>query len=208
MKENHLEKSRVEKQMEFIVEMDKTKQIVRQTYLADASRKENDAEHAWHLAMMAYLLREHANTEIDVAKTMMMVLIHDLVEIDAGDTYAYDEKGNADKREREVQAADRIFPILPPDQAEEMRALWEEFESDKTPEAKFAHTLDRIQPILLNDASGGKSWREHGVTVDKVLKRNEYTKDGSEVLWDYAKKCIDKNVELGNIQLVNEQKKW
>lgn len=199
MKENHQEKNRVEKQMEFIVEMDKTKQIVRQTYLADASRKENDAEHAWHLAMMAYLLREHANAEIDVAKTMMMVLIHDLVEIDAGDTYAYDEKGNADKREREVRAADRIFPILPSDQAEEMRALWEEFEADETPEAKFAHTLDRIQPILLNDASGGKSWREHGVTLDKVLKRNEYTKDGSEVLWDYAKQCIDKNVELGNI---------
>lgn len=192
--------------MEFIVEMDKTKQIIRQTYLADGSRKENDAEHAWHLAMMAYLLQEYAEEEIDVTKTMIMVLIHDLVEIDAGDTYAYDEKGNLDKREREVKAADRIFPLLPSDQAEELRALWEEFEANQTPEAKFAHTLDNLQPLLLNDASGGKSWREHQVTLDKVLKRNQYTMQGSSTLWDYAKACIDKNVEIGNIQLVNISK--
>lgn len=202
-----MEQNRLEKQMEFIVEMDKTKQIVRQTYLADGSRKENDAEHAWHLAMMAYLLREHANEEIDVAKTMMMVLIHDLVEIDAGDTYAYDEQGNLDKREREVRAADRIFPILPQDQAKELRALWEEFEENETPEARFAHTLDHVQPLLLNHASGGKSWREHEVELDKILKRNEHTKDGSEALWDYAKKLIDRNVELGNIRLVNGREK-
>lgn len=198
-----MEQSRLEKQMEFIVEMDKTKQIIRQTYLADGSRKENDAEHAWHLALMAYLLREYAQEEIDITKAMIMVLIHDLVEIDAGDTYAYDEKGNLDKREREIKAADRIFPILPFDQAEELRALWEEFETNQTPEAKFAHTLDNLQPLLLNDASGGKSWREHQVTLEKVLNRNKYTKEGSDVLWEYAKKCIDKNVERGNIQLVN-----
>ena len=201
-----MEKTRLQKQMDFIVEMDKTKQIIRQTYLADGSRKENDAEHAWHLAMMTYLLQEYAQKEINVAKTMMMVLIHDLVEIDAGDTYAYDETGNLDKREREEKAAYRIFPILPSDQAEELRALWEEFEENQTPEAKFAHTLDNLQPLLLNDASEGKSWREHQVTLDKVLKRNQYTKEGSEVLWDYAKKCIDKNVEIGNIRLVNIQK--
>lgn len=201
-----MEQTRLQKQMDFIVEMDRTKQIVRQTYLADGSRKENDAEHAWHLAMMAYLLREYAEQEIDVTKTMVMVLIHDLVEIDAGDTYAYDEAGNLDKREREVKAADRIFPILPLDQAEELRALWEEFEANQTPEAKFAHTLDNLQPLLLNDASGGKSWREHQVTLDKVLKRNQHTKEGSHVLWDYAKDCIDKNVETGNIRLVNLEK--
>jgi len=196
-----MEKNRLERQMEFIVEMDKTKQIVRQTYLADGSRKENDAEHAWHLAMMAYLLREYANKEIDIAKTMIMVLIHDLVEIDAGDTYAYDEKGNQDKREREVKAAERIFSILPPDQAQELRALWEEFETGETPEAKFAHTLDHVQPLLLNHASDGKSWKEHQVVQKQILKRNEHTKDGSQVLWEYAKKLIDRNVEVGNIRL-------
>lgn len=194
-----IEENRLEKQMEFIVEMDKTKQIFRQTYLADGSRKENDAEHAWHLAMMVYLLKEYANEPIDVAKTMMMVLIHDLVEIDAGDTYAYDEKGNETKKEREKKAAKRIFPILPLEQAEEMRALWEEFEASETIEAKFAHTLDNIQPLLLNHASSGKSWIEHQVHVNQVLKRNEHTKDGSEKLWDYAKNLIEKNVELGKL---------
>lgn len=198
-----MEQNRLQKQMDFIVEMDKTKQIFRQTYLADGSRKENDAEHAWHLAIMAYLLREYSNQEIDIAKTMVMVLIHDLVEIDAGDTYAYDIAGNRDKREREVKAAERIFPILPSDQAEELRALWEEFEENQTPEAKFAHTLDHLQPLLLNDASDGKSWKEHQVTLDKILQRNQFTKEGSKLLWDYAKGKIDKNVERGNIQLVN-----
>lgn len=201
-----MEQSRLKKQMEFMVEMDKTKQITRQTYLADGSRKENDAEHAWHLALMAYLLREYAKEEVDITKTMVMVLIHDLVEIDAGDTYAYDKKGNLDKRDREVKAAERIFPILPSDQAEELRELWEEFEANQTPEAKFAHTLDNLQPLLLNDASGGKSWREHQVLLEDVLKRNRHTKDGSEILWEYAKECIDKNVEIGNIRLVNISK--
>lgn len=201
-----MEQSRLKKQMEFMVEMDKTKQIMRQTYLADGSRKENDAEHAWHLALMAYLLREYAKEEVDITKTMVMVLIHDLVEIDAGDTYAYDKKGNLDKRDREVKAAERIFPILPSDQAEELRELWEEFEANQTPEAKFAHTLDNLQPLLLNDASGGKSWREHQVLLEDVLKRNRHTKDGSNILWEYAKECIDKNVEIGNIRLVNISK--
>lgn len=198
-----MEQTRLQKQMDFIVEMDKTKQIVRQTYLSDGSRKENDAEHAWHLALMTYLLREYAEKEIDITKTMLMVLIHDLVEIDAGDTYAYDEKGNLDKEEREKKAAARIFPILPTDQAQELQKLWEEFEENQTPEAKFAHTMDNLQPLLLNDASGGKSWQEHQVELTQVLKRNEHTKEGSQVLWDYARECIDKNVERGNIRLVN-----
>lgn len=198
-----MEQTRLQKQMDFIVEMDKTKQIIRQTYLSDGSRKENDAEHAWHLALMTYLLREYAEKEIDIAKTMLMVLIHDLVEIDAGDTYAYDEKGNLDKEEREKKAAARIFPILPIDQAQELQKLWEEFEENQTPEAKFAHTMDNLQPLLLNDASGGKSWQEHQVELTQVLKRNEHTKEGSQVLWDYARECIDKNVERGNIRLVN-----
>ena len=198
-----MEQTRLQKQMDFIVEMDKTKQIIRQTYLSDGSRKENDAEHAWHLALMTYLLREYAEKEIDITKTMLMVLIHDLVEIDAGDTYAYDEKGNLDKEEREKKAAARIFPILPTDQAQELQKLWEEFEENQTPEAKFAHTMDNLQPLLLNDASGGKSWQEHQVELTQVLKRNEHTKEGSQVLWDYARECIDKNVERGNIRLVN-----
>ena len=149
---------RLKKQMEFIVEVDKVKKIIRQTYLADSSRKENDAEHSWHLALMAVLLQEYSNEEVDLARVIPMVLIHDLVEIDAGDTYAYDAAGSADKRERETKAADRIFALLPEDQGSWFRALWEEFEAYETAEAKFAHVLDNCQPLLLNDASDGLSW--------------------------------------------------
>lgn len=191
--------TRLEQQMQFIVEVDKLKQITRQTYIADGSRKENDAEHSWHLALMAFLLSEYANEEVDVLHVLQMVIIHDLVEIDAGDTYAYDMEGNATKRAREVAAANRIFGLLPDDQAKRMRDLWEEFEAAETKEAKFALALDKIQPALLNDASGGGSWREHGVHEEQILKRNAETPDGSAELWAYAKHLIDKNVENGNI---------
>lgn len=154
------EQDRLNKQMRFIEEIDKEKLIGRQTYLSDASRKENDAEHAWHMAIMAVLLKEYANEKIDVLKTMTMLLIHDIVEIDAGDTYAYDEEAKKTQRERELAAADRIFGLLPNDQAEYMRGLWDEFEERKTPEAKFARTLDNVQPVMLNSASCGKSWQE------------------------------------------------
>ncbi len=190
---------RLKKQMEFIVEVDKVKNIIRQTYLADGNRKENDAEHSWHLALMAVLLKEYSNEEVDLAKVVPMVLIHDLVEIDAGDTYAYDEAGAATKRERETKAADRIFCMLPQDQCSWFRELWEEFEAYETPEAKFAHVLDNCQPLLLNDASNGKSWAEHGVRKSQIYKRNENTSEGSVEIWEYMKELIDKHIRLGHV---------
>lgn len=188
-----------EQQIRFLMELDKQKNIIRQTYLADGSRREGDAEHAWHLAVMAFLLSDYANEEIDVLKTMKMVLLHDVIEIDAGDTYAYDTEGNKTKQNREQKAADRIYGMLPREQKEEYRLLWEEFEAMETPEAKFAHTLDNIQPILLNDASGGRSWREHGVRKSQVMGRNARTAEGSQTIWDYISTIIDENVTAGNI---------
>jgi len=189
---------RLDRQFGFLRETDSLKHIGRQSYLADGSRKENDAEHSWHLALMAVLLSSYAEKDIDLLRVIIMVLIHDIVEIDAGDTYAYDTKGNATKRERETKAADRIFNILPADQAEYLRSLWEEFEEQSTPESAFANTLDKLQPLMLNDASGGKSWKEHGVKLAQVLNRNKNTADGSNELWEYAKKnFIEPNVEKG-----------
>lgn len=192
--------TRLEQQINFIMEVDKLKNIVRQNYLADGSRKEDDADHSWHLALMCAILSEHSNQKIDMLKTMIMVLIHDLVEIDAGDTYAYDAEFNLSKQERELAAAERIFNLLPEDQAEEMRSLWDEFEANETPEAKFASTLDRVQPFLLNAASNGKSWKEHGVTFSQVMKRNEVTPDGSEALWNYQYEMMKQQTELGNLK--------
>lgn len=184
---------RLEKQISFIMEIDKLKRITRQSYITGAQRKETDTDHSWHLAMMCALLSEYANEKIDVLHTMTMVLIHDIVEIDAGDTYAYDAAGNSTKREREVRAADRIFGLLPEDQARQMRDLWEEFEECATPEARFANSLDKIQPVMLNDATGGIAWREHEVKVSQVMGRNAHTAEGSEQLWEYAKSLIDRN---------------
>ena len=195
---------RLEQQMNFILEMDKLKTIGRQTYLSDSSRKENDAEHSWHLALMCMILHEYSNETVDAFKVMCMVLIHDLVEIDAGDTYAYDEKGNSTKREREVKAAERIFGLLPEDQQEYVRGLWDEFEEGRTNEAKFALTLDKIQPIMLNVASGGRAWREHEVREHQIMERNRKTPEGSVQLWEYIKKSIEENVELGNIRKDND----
>ncbi len=191
---------RLSRQMNFILEIDKLKNITRQTYIADGSRKENDTEHSWHLAMMCMLLSEYSNEKIDVLRTMSMVLIHDIIEIDAGDTYAYDVEGNTTKREREVKAAERLFGLLPKDQAEYMRNLWEEFEEHITPEAKFALTLDKVQPVMLNSASDGKSWREHGVKAEQIMNRNATTHEGSEKIWEYCKLIIDNNIEIGNIK--------
>lgn len=189
-----------EKQMSFIMELDKIKKISRQTYLSDGSRKENDAEHSWHLALMAFVLADYANEKIDVLKTMKMVLLHDVIEIDAGDTYAYDTEGNKTKRERELKAADRIFGLLPEKQMAEYRGLWDEFEAMETPEAKFANMLDKVQPLLLNAATDGKSWEEHGVKVSQVLARNARTHEGSEELWAYAKRLIDEQLERGHLK--------
>lgn len=190
---------KLERQMRFLLELDKQKEIGRQTYLADGSRKEGDAEHAWHMAVMAFLLADYANEPIDVLKAVKMALMHDVVEIDAGDTYAYDTKGNQTKRDREQKAADRIYGMLPEEQAREYRALWEEFEAMETPEARFVNTLDKVQPVLLNDASGGKSWREHGVRKSQVMERNAKTHEGSAILWDYIRNIIEENTKKGNI---------
>lgn len=193
-------KKRLQQQMEFCLEIDKEKRIKRQTILSDGHTKENDAEHAWHIAIMTLLLSEYSNEKIDVLKTIGMLLIHDLVEIDAGDTYAYDEVGRATQYERESVAADRLFGILPPDQGEKLRAWWEEFDSGDTPEARFARTMDRIQPLMLNAASDGKSWKEHGVREDQVLGRNKETAKGSEALWNYAYEAFIKpHIEKGTI---------
>lgn len=194
------DRERLEKQLAFIREIDKEKQIFRQTYISDSTRKENDAEHAWHMAIMAFLLGEYSNEEVDLLKTIRMILVHDVVEIDAGDTYAYDEVGKTTQRQREEKAAERLFGLLPEDQAKDMRALWEEFEAGETKEAKFARAMDNLQPILLNDATDGKAWEEHQVAVSKILKRNERTPRGSEVLWEYAKEnFVEKNVRLGHV---------
>ena len=196
-----MEKSRLEKQFDFCLEIDKEKLIGRQTYLSDASRKENDSEHAWHMAIMTLILSEYANDDIDVLKTISMLLIHDLVEIDAGDTYAYDEEGKKTQHAREVAAADRIFGLIPEDQGTKFRALWDEFESGDTPESRFARTMDRVQPMMLNAASGGISWKEHGVQLSQILERNGSTKDGSNTLWEHAlHHFIEPHVDKGCIK--------
>ena len=195
-----MDNKRLEKQFDFFREIDKEKFIGRQTYLTDGERKENDAEHAWHMAIMTVLLAEYANEKIDVLKTVMMLLIHDLVEIDAGDTYAYDEEGKKTQREREEKVAKRIFGLLPEEQGGKLMALWEEFEAYETPEANFAHTMDNIQPVMLNDATDGKAWLEHGVHLSQILGRNKKTAEGSRELWQYAyEKMIAPNAAKGRI---------
>ena len=199
--EEKQEKSRIDRQFDFIREIDKEKFITRQTFLSDAMRRENDAEHAWHMAIMTLLLSEYANEEIDVLRVISMLLIHDLVEIDAGDTYAYDEEGKKTQRERELKAADRIYGILPEDQGKKLRALWDEFEEAETPESKFAHVMDNIQPAMLNDYTKGKDWIAKGVRLSQVLERNAHTAEGSQKLWNYAyDNFIEPNVKDGKIK--------
>ena len=191
---------RLLKQLAFILELDKEKNILRQTHLSNHGRRENDAEHAWHMAVMIYLLKEYANEPIDLAKTMMMVLIHDVVEIDAGDTYAYDYEAMATQKEREAKAAQRIFGMLPKDQHDELLGLFEEFEACETPESRFAHVMDNLQPLMLNNANGGEDWVARGVKRSQVLKRNEKTPTGSETLWAYIADMLEDNVKKGNIK--------
>jgi putative hydrolases of HD superfamily len=186
---------RLRKQFQFIVEVDKLKQVYRQTLLTDGSRNENDAEHSWHLALLAVLLAEYASDPgMDMARVLKMVIVHDLVEIDAGDTYCYDRAGNATKADRERRAADRIFGMLPNDQAADLRQVWEEFEARSTPEARFAAALDRVQPLLHNFCTQGRMWREHGVTAREVMDRNRHVADGAPVLWEYAESLIHEAV--------------
>src|SRR5688572_6162224 len=180
---------RLSKQLQFIIELDKLKSVYRRTYLIDADRRENSAEHSWHLGLLAMVLSEYSNEPVDTCKVVKMVLIHDVVEIDAGDTYIYDAQGN--KLERERIAAERIFGMLPSDQAEEFRNLWEEFESRATPEARFASALDRFIPQLHNFHTEGRSWREHGITAELILARNAEISYGSETLWHWTQVLID-----------------
>lgn len=195
-----MDKERLKKQLDFILEVDKEKTILRQSHLSGYIRQENDAEHAWHMALMIYLLKEYANEEFDLAKAMMMALIHDIVEIDAGDTYAYDTDALRTQKEREGKAAERIFGMLPSDQKEHLKALFEEFEEGKSPEAKIAHVMDNLQPLLLNDCNNGKDWRLHGVKREQVLNRQKSSELGSKDIWEFTKELIEKNVMKGNIR--------
>lgn len=191
---------RLKKQLDFILEIDKAKNILRQTHLSGHGRRENDAEHSWHMAIMAVLLKEYANEEVDVLKVITMLLIHDLVEIDAGDTYAYDEEGNESRPDRERRAAERIYGMLPEDQGWKLRELWEEFEAYESPEAKYAHMLDNFQPLILNDSNDGGDWRSHGVKKSQIYKRNAKTAQGSETVWSYMQELIQNNIDKGNIK--------
>ena len=182
---------RLEKQINFILELDKMKNLYRQTYVLHEDRKENDAEHSWHIAIMAILLSEYANSEIDVTKVIKMLLLHDIIEIDAGDTYCYDAVGNSTKAEREEKAAQRIFGLLPEDQYHDFYGLWREFEDSTTKEARFAAVLDRLQPLMLNYTKGGISWQEHGIYKEQVLKRNENYFSESDELAKLIRSVID-----------------
>jgi putative hydrolase of HD superfamily len=226
-----MDRERLEKQMAFMIEVDRMKQVLRQTFVIGTDSHENDAEHSWHLALMAILLAEYAEgggvsesagaaesgdftdggdvpesgdapegAGVDILKVVKMVLVHDLVEIDAGDTYCYDEEGAKDKLERETRAADRIFGLLPRDQAGELRALWDEFEEMTTPESRFANALDRLQPLLLNYHSGGKSWQKHRVTSDRVLRRAQPIANYMPGLWEFAAGLIKDAVDRGILE--------
>ena len=192
---------RIKKQLDFSLEIDKEKNIFRQTHLSGHGRNENDAEHAWHMAIMAYLLQEYSNEKIDVAKVMLMCLIHDIVEIDAGDTYAYDTEGLKTQKAREDAAKELIFSLLPEDQKTELIALFDEFEAYETAEAKFAHAMDNVQPLMLNNSNGGKDWKQHETTSAQVYGRQSKTALGSNKLFDEIVDVIIKdNIAKGNIK--------
>jgi len=189
---------RLAQQIRFVVEIDKLKQILRQTWLTDGTRRENDAEHSWHVAVMAILLSEYAaDPEVDLLRVLKMVLVHDLVEIDAGDTFVYDDEAARDKAEREQRAADRIFELLPGDQGKELRLIWEEFEARVTPEARFAAALDRLQPILHNYYTQGKAWTAHGIVSSQVRARNQHMAEGAPGLWEFTQRLIEDAVANG-----------
>lgn len=195
---------RLEKQLAFVLEIDKIKNIFRQTHLSGHGRNENDAEHSWHMAVMAYLLKEYSNETVDIGKVMLMCLIHDIVEIDAGDTYAYDTEGLQTQKAREDAAKERIFSILPEEQKKEMIALFDEFEAFETPEAKFARAMDNLQPLLLNHSNDGDDWRGHQVTLEQVYNRQGKTKLGSEKLFEITEKLLLENAEKGNLIVKKE----
>lgn len=190
---------RIKKQIDFSLEIDKEKNIFRQTHLTDHGRNENDAEHAWHMAIMSYLFKEYANEDVDISKVMLMCLIHDIVEIDAGDTYAYDDEAIKSQKEREEKAKQRIFSILPDDQKEELMSLFEEFEENVSPEARYAHAMDNLQPLILNNSNDGDDWKEHGIKADRVYERQSKTRLGSEKLYEITDRIIRENIRKGNL---------
>ena len=190
---------RLQKQLAFSLEIDKEKNVFRQTHLSGCGRRENDAEHAWHMAVMAWLLREHANEKVDIARVMLMCLIHDIVEIDAGDTYAYDAEGLKTQKAREDAAKERIFSLLPEDQKKELTALFDEFEECRTADARYAHAMDNLQPLILNDSNDGGDWIEHGVSAQAVRKRQQKTLLGSEALYEVAMGIIREHVRKGHL---------
>ena len=194
-----MDRERFKKQLDFVLEIDKEKEIYRQTHIKGYKRQENDAEHAWHMAVMIYLLKEYANEEFDVAKAMMMALIHDIVEIDAGDTYAYDTKNLETQKEREEKAAERIFGLLPEEQKQELKGLFEEFEACESSEAKFARVMDNFQPILLNDSNNGEDWKVHKIKKSQVENRQKSSQLGSKDIWEYTSELIERNVKKGNL---------
>ncbi len=191
------------KQIEFIKEIDKIKYIERRTKLFNSDRRENDAEHSWHLAMMALVLAEYANEPIDILKVIKMVLIHDIVEIDSGDIFIYDTENNHTNTDEELKAAKRIFGILPKEQADEYIALWTEFEMGETIESRFAKTIDRLEPLLQNASNEGGTWKEYDVSYDKVIEKKEGIKNGSQAIWKYAKELIDNSVERGILKRID-----
>lgn len=195
-----MDEERFARQRAFILEIDKEKLVTRQTHLSGHGRAEDDAEHAWHMTVMAYLLREYANEPFDLARTMVMTLTHDLVEIYAGDTYAYDVAGQEHAEDRERAAAERLYCLLPADQASDLRAIWEEFEANETPEAHWAHAMDNVQPMLLNDSNEGGDWKTHGVHRSGPASRNAVTRLGSSELADYVDSRLDANVAAGNLK--------
>ncbi len=195
-----MDRERFERQRDFILEIDREKEVLRQTHITGYARREDDAEHAWHMAVMAYLLGEYANEPVDIARTMIMCLVHDVVEIDAGDSYAYDSSAQATHVERETRAAERIFGLLPDDQAADLRALWEEFEADETPEARFARAMDNVQPLMLNDSNDGRDWVAHDVSIHETRGRNATTRRGSAELADNVEERFEANVEKGSLR--------
>ncbi len=192
--------NRIERQLKFSLEIDKLKNIFRQTHLSGNGRCENDAEHSWHMAIMAYLLKEYSNEDIDITKVMLMCLIHDIVEIDAGDTYAYDVEALKTQKDRENEAKQRIFSLLPEEQAKELIAIFDEFEENETADAKFAHAMDNFQPLMLNDSNNGGDWKEHNVKAEQVYNRQRKTKLGSEKLYEITDKIISENIRKGNLK--------
>lgn len=200
MKKTEEMDDRLRRQLEFALEIDKEKNVFRQTHLSDHGRNENDAEHAWHMAVMAYLLREYANESVDISKVMLMCLIHDVVEIDAGDTYCYDEDGLKTQQERENAAKERLYSILPEDQKEELILIFDEFEANETAEAKYAHAMDNLQPLILNHSNGGSDWKEHKVSAEQVYGRQSKTKLGSEKLFEYTDEIIKEHIKKGDIR--------